>query len=491
MVRTHIRTALAALVICTLGAAGVGLAQSPPSVSVTPSKVWGRVSGIVFDSLHMVPSPGVNVWITGTTRATITDEKGRFDIDSVDTGRQVISFSSAVIDSLGFGTLGAATNVRAGETEKVRLATPSLQTLWRVLCGTQPRIGPDSGIAWGTIQDAATNRLLDGAPALFQWYELKKGASGKRLELSELSATVRTDSTGTYVACGLPVDVALTTRAYGENKASGDVSFTIGDRSLQRIDLSISSDMVAATGAGGGTTGATSNSLGRSLRGRGTAILRGVVRDDQGRSVPDALVSVSSADTVVRTAKDGSFMIRTMPAGTQSVEVRSIGYAMLTRFVNLRPNETTESSFTLNSATTLATFNVRAEKTVSAQQTEFLSRRKLGMGYARTIEGEAYSNALQVLSSVPRLVVNHNSGAPTVTMVGVGRQCSPTVYFDGRRSSWLEIYEYPLESFRSVEVFNPYQVPLEFQTPVSNGTCGVVAYWSKFNFGKVGTIPPP
>ena len=54
----------------------------------------GHVRGVVFDSLSMQTLPNALVWFPGSTHSVVADKEGRFDIDEVPTGPQVIAFSA-------------------------------------------------------------------------------------------------------------------------------------------------------------------------------------------------------------------------------------------------------------------------------------------------------------------------------------------------------------------------------------------------------------
>lgn len=470
MPRLKLSTLIALLVSV---AAATAHAQGAGGTTVAlPVGPTGKIEGQVFDSLTMLNLARAQVWIPGTSHSTISSESGRFTLTDVPAGRHLLAFSTMSIDSLGLGTLGSAVEVTAGETARPRLATPSALTVWKALCGNRPRLGPDSGIVWGTVKDAATDVLLRDAPALFSWYDMS--LVGKKVHFDELRTEVRSDSSGTYFACGLPTTVAMSAKALGTASASGEVEFVIGVRALSRVDFLVSTDMKVSELRALSDTQHT--------RARGTSILRGIVRDDLGRRVADALVSVASADTAIRTNGDGTFLLRSMPAGTHGVQVRSLGYSLTTRLVDLRPNTTTDIQFSIPTTTTMAVFNVRAEAIPRPDHKEFNERRKLGFGRAFELKQGDYVDAADVLKMVPRVQVSYNRGVPAITMPDGTSTCNPTIYLDGMKSDMEAITLYPIDNIRAVEVYtSKYQVPARFMGSAFGG-CGVVLYWTKYRW---------
>ena len=445
--------------------------RAQPKIALR-SQPWGRVEGQAFDSISMLPLSHAQVWIPGTTFSTVANDKGQFTLDSIPLGRQIIAFSTPALDSLGLGIFGNNVDVRASEVSRVALGSPSTSTIWKALCGKRPRLGPDSGVVWGTVRDAATLARLTSAPTLFNWYDMQ--VTGKKLGFSELSTEVDTDSTGTYYACGLPTRVALTSKALGREAASGDVEFAIGDRGVVRVDYLVSPDMKAHASLRSITTAQAA-----APPARGSATITGLVKDELGRNVGDALVSVSSADTTVRSGSDGHFVIRGMPSGTHSVQVRGLGYGMSTRLIDLRPDAVADATFTLPLNTALDVFNVRADAVTRVDQSEYLKRRQLGFGYAIEPKNYGFADPVDAIRMAPRVHVSYVRGTPTVTMTAGAGSCTPRIYLDGNKTDIDAMTTFPVENIRAVEVFNnEYIVPARF-VGNSNEPCGVILYWSR------------
>lgn len=434
-----------------------------------------NVRGEVFDSLTMAPVGNATIWLPGGTQTTTTDRNGRFELDNVPRGKQFIAFSSPGLDSLGLGTLGNQIDV-LGDDIPVRLTTPSFRAVWRLLCsGAERASSSDSGIVWGTVRDANTDTRLNGATAGFSWYDMKVG-SDKKFAFRELTHQARTDSSGNYYACGLPSDIRISSQATGAKSASGAIEYVIGARRLVRFDLSVSTDMVLQRSIVGLTT---VDSL-AAMRARGTATLRGTVRDDKGKVVSSAIITLASVDTSVRSSAAGEFTLTGLPAGSHALQARLIGLGPTSMLVDLRPGQTTTIALAMASVRALAAVNVRAERSAGNDKLAFEERRRRGAGYA--LMEKDFVGRYDIMSMVmgmPRIVPIRGRGQP---MIGInsrrGGVCMPAIYLDGLLAEGDQITLYEPKDMRAVEVYNSeFSVPMGFN---SRG-CGVILFWSKRN----------
>lgn len=442
------------------------------SVQIMTAPATGTVRGTVFDSLLRTPVANALVWFPGGNQTAITDKQGKFELTAVPAGPHSIGVAASSLDSLGLSNMSTSVDVRSGETSRATLATPSFKTMWRTLCAGVSPAGGDSGIVWGTIRDAATDTRLSGARAIFSWYDLHKGAN-KKLEFGEVYRSVHTDSTGTYYACGLPYDIIISSEAAGVRSASGTIEFSVGLRRLFRVDMLVSTDMVLAADAMPKTE-AESLAV---LRARGNASVRGVVRDESGKLQAGATVGIATVDSTVRTNDKGEFVLDSLPAGSHVLKARQIGYAPASMLVDLRPNHVTVATIEMPSASTLATFNVRASRIVGQDKRAFDDRRRKGFGYAR--EGSTFANRLDVASVLrefPSITVRYSPrGELSLTFPG---NCAPTIYLDGMRSDLEVVTLYNPADFRAIEVF-PREMTVPSQYSNAN-RCGVALFWSKW-----------
>ena len=426
--------------------------------------------GVVFDSLLLQPIGNATVWLPGGSQSTKTADDGRFELDDVPIGRQFVAFSSPGLDSMGLGTLGKNVDVGASNA-RVALFTPSFRSVWRALCANSVSASKDSGIVWGTVRDAESNTRLNGAGASFTWYDMELNAQ-KRLDFRALRHDVRTDSTGTYYACGLPSEIKISSEATGTRSASGAIEYVIGDRRLVRVDLLVSTDMVLQKDLNSSTVA--------EMIAHGTARLRGNVVDSKGKDVVGATVTLASVDTSVKTNASGEFTMLNLPAGSHGLQARQIGFAPATMMVELRPNALTQLTLEMPNPRSLATFNVRSERAAGHDQLDFLSRQKSGMGYVvKERELKNRYDMVSVLQGMPSIQVERDHGEVFFLMQNKkGGQCAPQIYLDKMRSSSAEIQARKTEDFVAVEVYNS-----EFTVPIGydGNYCGVILFWTKRN----------
>lgn len=436
----------------------------------------GRIQGIVFDSLTMQPVPGARVELMGSGRNASADGKGRFRFDSVPAGPQQVAFSTPQFDTLGMGILGGLVMVLPGKTALLTVSTPSLRTLWRYRCAAGSPTDTDSAIVWGTVRDAATDSLVPSAVATFSWYNLRPGRQ-PGLKIDEIVREVRTGAGGEYFACGLPTETVISSMAIDSSAASGPVDFAVGALRLHRLDFTVSRDMVLPKGE----DMVTKDDSARAERATGSAVIRGTVMDDRKRPLANALVSIATVDTTVRTDEAGQFLLGGLPAGTHALHARRVGLAETVQIVQLRADRMNSVTVTMGSATTLATFNVRAEKSRSRNRILYDERRKRGFSYA--IEGEALARSMDVRSAlwgVPRLTIDQQGFGVAVRMKRVGRgECSPSAFLDGFPMDLEAASSLPPKEYRAIEVYTtPFAVPAEFVT-AAGISCGVMLFWSK------------
>ena len=458
--------------------AGLPLHTNMPA----PVPALGHIRGVVYDSLTMEHVANALVWLPGGTRSGIADKDGRFDIDSVPVGKQTIAFSTPALDSIGLGTLGGQFDVRADGVSQVTLTTPSFNTLWRALCKSTSKIGSDSGIAWGTVRDAANDVFQGNAATRFNWHDLHVGAD-KNVVNEEVTRDVRADSTGSYYACGLPIETAILTEAEGTHSASGIVQYEIGSHRVVRVDLLVSTDMITQPS----TKERTPDEQAAALKLRGTSRVQGTVRDDKGVARAGVSVRVAAIDSTVKTGADGQFAFSGLPAGTQVIESMMIGLAPARIVVDLRPGKQADADLTMS---TLATNELEAVKVTAAVdagrfKSDFDARKKSGFGtFLEAKDFENKADALAVIRALPFATAGKNprTGQIVVTFpavrLGGNGNCQPLIWIDGVRSDATEASVLEPMDMRAVESYpRGSEAPPQY-VGLSQG-CGVILFWTK------------
>ena len=453
--------------IASVFAASTAGAQAP---------AFGRVRGTIFDSLQTRrPLEGATVFISGTNGIAVTDERGHFEFDGVPFGKRALTFSTPALDSLGLFTMGRDITVQAGTTAEVSLSTPSFATVWRTLCQNASVARSDSGIMYGSIANAANEQRLQGARVTFSWWDINKQQQQVVVDRPVLS--VRSDSVGNYYACGLPLDINLAIDVSADTMSSGPASAMLEAARLTRRDFLVSSEMYVPDS----TRRAQGSALvadGLGIRRRGTATLRGTVRDAKGAVVPIALITLPSADTSVRTSEDGTFAVTGLPGGTQPVRVRKLGNGPLLTTVDLKPGRETEVSWQLPPANVLAAVNVRANRPTNRLLADYDQRRRSGFGYyVGERELATKPDIVSAFQGLPALRVVRRGGLATISIERGASICSPDFYLDGKPSGIDEITFFKPEDLYGVEVYSKTgTVPPQYQTM---NACGAVLVWTR------------
>lgn len=447
------------------------IALSAPS-RFAAAQDTATIRGTVFDSTLMRPAVNAVVWSAGRSESATTDSAGRFEIRGARAARVVLQFSAPGLDSIGLSGLGIS--IETDVDRAVLLTTPSHHTLSRKLCKDAAIAESDSGIFWGIVRDAATDTRLSGSRVLAARSELVVGAD-KRVSMGEVVYETLTDSTGTFYMCGLPVGTELFVQALGTRSKSGVVAFSLGARRIFQSELLVSSEMVQLETA--------DSSLARINTAKPSATVRGTVRELRGAPLADAVVKLVSSDSSVRTDAQGNFELRNVPAGTQQLEIKKIGWSTSQHWVQLRSSQATEARITLQTAQALAAVDVVADRIARRDRLEYDERRKAGFGYA--IEAADIANRvdmLGVLQTLQSAKVTRRNGIiviePTVATMKSGNSCpeAVTTWIDGARTSLAEASALDPSVIRAIEWFpRVTTAPAKY---VGLGSCPVILFWT-------------
>jgi hypothetical protein len=415
----------------------------------------GEVRGLAYDSLLNGPLAGAEIEVRGTARHTTVTANGRFRLDSVPVGRQVLVLSHPGLDSAGFYGMTVVVNVEAGRVATAEFGVPSLRTVWRRRCGAEFAAGADSGVVLGIVSDAASRNRLAGAGVVATWLDLRQTGAVEATREQRTVATL-TDSTGSYATCGVGADATVFVRAYGSGDSTGAIQVRPGGRPVTRRDFTV----------------------GRAVRG---AAVAGTIRGAEGRPIVGARIDIDNTTTTTR--EDGSFRLAGVPPGTQWLIVRTVGRPPHEQIVDLRDGETLALDITVGlEAVTLDTIRVRANRVTAALQ-ELDDRRRASQGYFRDekdIAGRPDVGA--AFQGIPSVEVRRPRGGGFFVLLpaisATQRGCVARVFLDGQASSYDEVGLYSVEEIKAIEVFpRPSAVPLKYAT---TDKCGVVLVWTKY-----------
>ncbi|HVE34805.1 MAG TPA: carboxypeptidase regulatory-like domain-containing protein [Gemmatimonadaceae bacterium] len=421
------------------------------------------VRGEAFDSLRGKPLDGASVSILGAARTATADSRGRFVFDTLAPGVYTFVAYHAALDSAGITGLTAKVDVSPG-TADVHLAVPSFATLWRVACGdSRPPV--DSGFVYGTVRDALSRKPLSGATVELTWTDFSVD-SARQIHQKRWHRQTRTDGSGNYGVCGVPMTVVPNIQASNTDGASGVVDLFDVSR-VRRRDLTIA-------GAGDGER-------------RGT--VAGVLTDAGGAPFRGARILIADMPEA-RSAGDGSFAVRDVPAGTRQVDIRSVGMAPYVTAVDVVPHDTVMLAAQLHKITLLDVVRVTGTMTQQRRISALEERKHAGWGYFRdsTTFGQLGTMS-SVFGTVPTLQVQPINGTTqfVLTLPQITRRCVANLWIDGVRQitssdptiAYGILNDLHPDQIAAIEVYpRGATTPVEFAT--LNSSCGAVVVWTKW-----------
>jgi hypothetical protein len=443
----------------------------------------GRIDGRVTDSVHARPLAGVRVVAAGTGQSTevraeaTTDSIGRYRVDSLPPGSYVVGFESPLLDSLEMVAPPRTVTIPPGGSAKVDLALPRPATLRAALCPglTLP---PDAGVVYGHVVIAETGSPLAGAAVALQWRELAvwDAAGSKKLNPvhTDRTASVVTDAQGWYRACGVPTGAWVSMQLQREGRVGPVLRLQVDDSlGIAIRHLSYSPSATRDTG----DVAIDSDTLGFT----GTASLTGIIRGPGDMPIPSARVRVRGARSTSETDAQGRYTLSGLPAGTQQLDVRRIGYGATDALVELRSGSTTRSDVRLERVVSLDSVRVVA---VRSRYPEFTEHRKFALG-GRFLGPEVLqrrhdtrtSDIIRAVGGAGFLVENRGPRTVVYSARSV-RRCIANVVIDG--SEWGSDPD-----LASVDDVNPHEVgAIELYQggeapPEYDHGCGAVLIWTK------------
>jgi hypothetical protein len=202
------------------------------------------------------------------------------------------------------------------------------------------------------------------------------------------------------------------------------------------------------------------------------------VRGVGGLPLPEAQVRVLGAHGTALSDARGRFELRDLPAGTQVLEVRRIGYLLAQQPVELRTSRAVSQDVRMQRIVTLDSMRVLARR---SRYQEFEQRRKSnGFGTflaEEQIELRGAFETSDLFRMMPGFKVSgFGLDAKVQSSRGVtsmSRACSPNVVIDGLPNQEINLI-HP-SSVGAIEAYRAGQpAPVQYDRG-----CGVIVIWSK------------
>jgi hypothetical protein len=226
---------------------------------------------------------------------------------------------------------------------------------------------------------------------------------------------------------------------------------------------------------------------------KGTARVLGRVMNKAGVPVEGARVSLLGGGASTTTRASGDFVLDSLPAGTQAIAVRHLGYAPQEVPVELSSRTPAHVSVQLGAyVPELAPVEVVSQMDQGLDRVGFSGRKRGGAGgyfiTPQMIENRKAAAFTDLLTTAPGIRIQGSIGHMSITSTRtVGRAGCVTVYVDG--SMWQQLEPGDLDSFvrpeeaAAIEVYPAgAATPVEFQT--SGQDCAAIVIWTKLNVNR-------
>lgn len=468
--------------------------DSVKSQQVVPSMPMGSIFGTVYDSVHQAALTDAMVTVEGTSKFSMTSDRGAFRVDSIPPGKYVLRVSHDLLDSLGMVLYTDSLPVTDGDVTPVAIAVPAGQTLVAASCTAARRaLGPSAVI--GRLLEAESDRPVAGARVSVAWSEL---SIQDRLRRVPRVREDRSGADGVFRICGLPSEMTGTVQAIHNGVSTSEVKITIEGQPLviQGLRIGSAETVVAATDSAAQARAREQAQAGgqrfsaATMR-KGQASLSGRVTNGAGQPIVGARVDVLGTPGATLTRENGEFNLSELPSGTQTVVVRQIGFAPVEQAVELSTRAPARVTIALTrAAQVLAPVEVTANADAGLDKVGFTQRKRSSGGYfitAEEIEKRAPNLLTDVFRTIPSLRV-----VPSGTDYVIESARNPTngcvkYYVDG--APWEAIFAgdvdrlLPTWEIAGIEVYNGASTPVQFQAPGSS-SCAAIVIWSKTRAGS-------
>ena len=484
-VRTSARPPRARLVLLALWWAGAPLAAQ----DIAPT---GRLEGTVREAVHSRPVQGASITLARLEPEPIVsfgarpDERGRYRLDSLPAGRYMIQLTHETLDSLDLALPTEQVDIVAGQTARAQFSLPTSIALRNAVCRGLT-LATGTGAVAGHVANADTDLPLANADVAISWTEMNVDRKSLRSSVEEHTGCVRTGPRGEYRICNVPVGSWLLIQLQYAGRASNIVRVSVSEEEgvlMRNLSLSLDASLtldkldsisaVAPDPSGTATKGDSVMGLGLT----GTATVAGVVRGAGGRPVSGVELRVVNARSTARTDEQGRYTLSGLPAGTQLLLVRRIGYLIGDVAVELRPERVVTQDVQLHRVVSLDSMRVIVQR---ARYVEFEeNRRSNPFGRFLTLDQIEQRHVLEVGELLEHLAGFgvRGSGPDAVVYSHSARSsrsncAEANVVIDGADHGHINYV--PPKEVAAIEAYaEPAGAPGQYRAE-----CGLIVIWTK------------
>jgi hypothetical protein len=406
-----------------------------------------------------------------------SDSLGRYTISGLPFGAYVIAFEHLSLDTLGIESALQPITVTTTD-QVVNLHTPPLAALMRAFCGREV---PSDWLLLGRVFDTATRAPRVGA-SVFVYRSPANGAWSRSLSVA--IAEVTTGESGVFALCGVNKETEpLAFQVSFGGSSTGRIPVPTANSPFRHVSLYV-----------GGSQRATDEAAQATVVWLGAYAVSGIVLDSLRSPIAGAVVQVSESRSQDVTDGHGRFALTRVPGGSQTVEVRRVGFAPAVAIVHVGVQESdvsiqmTKASVILpkiavTSARDLTGFEVR--RRTGAVAGHFLGTTEI----QRRSPDTPLSGLLTGIQGVRRVCMRGQCSlemrrsSSTLTSSGL-ESCRPFLFVDGRRERIPEADgDFDFLRARQIEAIEVYtrevQVPAQFIPLAARHPCGVIVVWTK------------
>ena len=437
----------------------------------------GRLEGRVVDSARARPLVGARVVAVGpnagegASGAALSDASGRYRIDSLPPGRYVVGFESPVLDSLEITLAPREVVISAGQSATLDLALPPASKLRGALC---PGVAfpPQTGVIYGRVVNSETEGPLPGAVLAMAWGERHVDRATLRSVNNERSASATTDAGGWYRLCGVPTDTWLSLQLQHMGR-TGPVIRAVVDGSLEVAVRHLSFTALASGGAADSLASRTDGAV--MLPATGTAILSGIVRGLGDAPLASVNVGVRGSGATARTDSLGHYSLRGLPAGTQVLDVRHLGYDPAELSVELRSGVMVTHDVRMRRIVNLDSVRVVAIRSRYREFNELLTHRHFGIfiGPEEMEWRKRVSYASDVIRMIPGFRISGEGIKGEVLSSRGSGSCMPNIVINDMEKQ--SINDVAASQIGAIAAYRAGEIAPRFY----DRGCGAILIWTK------------